>query len=505
MADWFSLFYVEQSTPDEVVVFLVLGTLAALVVAFTLYALILVALWRWRMAGKGRLRSILLPSRKRLKANLGEYLLASTTALLLTFSVAARHDVVQAVLEQPVESLNEAALRDVLHIDSVNAGVFRAAGASDDVAEAVAGKLSGRDLAAAEVELLRDISVRDFVHPMLRAGLPDNASRLLLTSSLALQGRTATMPTRGQLLFAAATLLLFFVGWSGWRRIRELQVAESEPDWSALAKRLSVPALCVPLLLVSAAAADNPERITRAAHALAMIEAADTTAPRTAWINDFVTGDVVSARLSPDSVTRRIRGMSVELGSHRSSFDSVKAQLDDTARRLRAADSVARSVERRLAVLRQRLANDSVATTRAHASADARLDALEARLSALSRLDTLAAETRLARDDARRAVALAAALSDSIRGLRRDVIRQLQILENRLPTTGHVLIVGIGSNTGYRVRGPTSGRGNGTGLHALVPGDYTVTENGADPETLTVAAGRAYTVRLTRAPPPPVR
>jgi hypothetical protein len=504
MADWFSLFYVEQSTPDEVVVFLVLGTLAALVVAFTLYALILVALWRWRMAGKGRLRSILLPSRKRLKANLGEYLLASTTALLLTFSVAARHDVVQAVLEQPVESLNEAALRDVLHIDSVNAGVFRAAGASDAVAEAVAGKLSGRDLAAAEVELLRDISVRDFVHPMLRAGLPDNASRLLLTSSLALQGRTATMPTRGQLLFAAATLLLFFVGWSGWRRIRELQVAESEPDWSALAKRLSVPALCVPLLLVSAAAADNPERITRAAHALAMIEAADTTAPRTAWINDFVTGEVVSARLSPDSVTRRIRGMSVELGSHRSSFDSVKAQLDDAARRLRAADSSAASVERRIAALQQRLASDSAAAARTHASIDARIGSFEGRLSALNRLDTLAAETRLARDDARRAVALVGVLNDSINALRQATARELSLLSRRLPAVGHVLIVGIGGDGDYRASGPTPVSGNGTGLHELRPGSYTVTGNGARTESLSVAAGRAYTVRLRRAQPPPI-
>jgi hypothetical protein len=343
------------------------------------------------------------------------------------------------------------------------------------------------------------MSVRDFVHPMLRAGLPENASRLLLTSSLVLQGRSTKVPTRGHLLFAAAALLIFFVAWSGWRRIRELQVAESEPDWSALAKRLSVPALCVPLLLVSAAAADNPDRITEAAQSLAGIEASESsTSPRIGWINDFVAGEVAATRMSPERVTRRIGEVSDGLRSHQADLDSLNARLAVTSSWLREADSLARSIDLRLALLQQRLANDSVGAARVREAADARISALERRLSALSRIDSLAAEARLARDDARRAFALAAAMVDSIRGLRAAVSR----VEARLPDRALVLIVGIGADGAYVARGPTNVRGVGTGLHELVPGSYTVTGNGARESTLTVSAGRAYTVRLTRPPSP---
>jgi hypothetical protein len=501
MTDLFSFFYVEQATPDEVVVFLVLGGLAALVVAFTLYALILVVLWRWRMEGKGKLRAILLPSRKRLKANLGEYALATITALLLTFSVAARHDVVKSVLDQPVEDVDHAALRAVLHMDSVSPAPFLKSGATAEQARAFAGKLEGRELVDAERELLRQISVRDFVVPMLRAGLPENASRLLLTSSLVLQGRTRKVPTRAHLLFAAAALLIFFVAWSGWRRIRELQVAESEPDWSALAKRLSVPALCVPLLLVSAAAADNPERISRAAQSLAVIEASDSAAsPRTPWIDQFVLGDVAAARMSPERVTRRIGEVSEGLRSHGADLESLNARLFETSSRLIEADSVARDIERRLALLHQRLTNDSLVSARGRDVADARTRALEGRISALSRLDTIAAEARLARDDARRALAHSAAFADSVRALRLAVSREISMMQARLPSRALVFIVGIGAAGDYDVSG-TNDAGVGTGLHELAPGSYTVTGNGANPARVTVAAGRAYTVRLTPAAP----
>jgi hypothetical protein len=63
-----------------------------------------------------------------------------------------------------------------------------------------------------------------------------------------------------------------------------------------------------------------------------------------------------------------------------------------------------------------------------------------------------------------------------------------------------VFIVGIGAAGDYDVSG-TNDAGVGTGLHELAPGSYTVTGNGANPARVTVAAGRAYTVRLTPAAP----
>ena len=63
----------EQTAPDEVVIFLLLGTLLTLLIAFVNYAIVLVVLSRWIVRVHNTLRMLLFPSASRIKKYTAEY------------------------------------------------------------------------------------------------------------------------------------------------------------------------------------------------------------------------------------------------------------------------------------------------------------------------------------------------------------------------------------------------------------------------------------------------
>src|SRR5690606_25838345 len=120
--------FAEQTTADEVIVFLLICVVLALATAFLLYAAILGVLWRVRLREMVPLPALLLPSRDQFGRHLGEYVLAASTSLLLTLTIAARHDAVQTILDYPLHEVDVAEIRQAFPFGEVETSDLAAAG-----------------------------------------------------------------------------------------------------------------------------------------------------------------------------------------------------------------------------------------------------------------------------------------------------------------------------------------------------------------------------------------
>jgi len=89
--NWLRALYAEQTTPDEIVVFLLLGTFITLLIAFTIYAVVLIMLSRWRIEQHVSVWALLFPPLSRIRKYTAEYVMSTLTALLLTLSVSVKH------------------------------------------------------------------------------------------------------------------------------------------------------------------------------------------------------------------------------------------------------------------------------------------------------------------------------------------------------------------------------------------------------------------------------
>src|SRR5262245_47047805 len=113
--------FAEQTTPDEVIIFVLLCVGLALLFAFGLYALILMLVWRSHQRATIKLRSLLFPSGAQLREYLPDYALAVVTSTLLTFTVAARDDAVQNLLDYPLVKLETNDIVRALPLNRIDA------------------------------------------------------------------------------------------------------------------------------------------------------------------------------------------------------------------------------------------------------------------------------------------------------------------------------------------------------------------------------------------------
>lgn len=512
MAPRLRMLVAQQTTPDEVVLFLLLTVVAALVLAFVLYALLLTGFWRWRLRGVASIRALLFPRLGQLRAYAPEYALVTLTSLLLSLTIVERNDVVQMIHGYEIERLPAPAaeaIRTAMPFRSVDDADLQAEDeAGDPLVAAVVAVLSG---AAAPTAALAEVSAAALLRPMLAAG--EGGRGLAALQAIAGElGPSAwsRVVNRRTLLGAAVLLLLLYAAWLAWSRGRAVETdPDASVDYRRLAGRLAVPALCVALLLSAATRAGDPDRYARSALATAGLvdlnpagaaieqglraamarQAADVSKLRylVAGSDEIPSLADLAARI--DAATRQVDAVDASLAALQVTIGRDRAAAGSAARALeRRADAIAASAEAaRVAADAARVATDAAA--RRADALDRQLEAVRAdlgRLEATLRREAAAtAEVgrRLDQTDTR-----VAGLAEMIRALRAEVA----------PTTG-ILFVAAQPEDTYRIqpRAPNARpiSGEWTGAHALPAGVYVVSARGRS-QVVTLAAGDAATVRF---------
>ncbi len=89
--------FVEQTTPVEVLIIILVCIAGGMIISFILYAFFVLAIWSMRFRKKVTLRYVLFPSNKHVKEHLGKYLLSGLTTLIVVSTLVTKHDLIDAV------------------------------------------------------------------------------------------------------------------------------------------------------------------------------------------------------------------------------------------------------------------------------------------------------------------------------------------------------------------------------------------------------------------------
>jgi hypothetical protein len=248
----------QQTTPDELLVFIVLAALVALLLAFAFYASVLGLLWRGRLREFTTFRALLLPDRDQLRRHAGEYGLAIATALLLTLSVTARADVVAQIHATPLQDIRAEVVNRSLPLGAmIREGDPRVEPPELIVPEHVA-----------------SMPASTLLLPLLASGQKDRAEFVARSLAGPILERSWARFITDRVLAGAAVLLL--MGYATWLALSMSRVVSEAKrarltDYQGLWRRLLVPALCLALLLTAAVGANDVQRAAQGA--VASVEA----------------------------------------------------------------------------------------------------------------------------------------------------------------------------------------------------------------------------------------
>lgn len=267
--DWLKVFYAEQTSADEMVIFLLLGTFFTLLMAFTIYALVLFILSRWRMEKKIPLWLLFFPPVSSIRKYIAEYTMSTLTALLLTLSVTIKHQQVDQVLTQDIGLIGQSLVRSAIKYDDPTS---------------LEASLSG--LNSSEKKLLlwlqkesakkAGVTAQQLIGPLLDQGMSEQADLIVRTVVQNLTENDAPIldvSTLERILVITAILLLISVAvWFGYQRWKGLKTqAASKLAYNSIIKKLALPAVCIPLLLLSSAALQDNDRLVNSAMAKASL------------------------------------------------------------------------------------------------------------------------------------------------------------------------------------------------------------------------------------------
>lgn len=493
--NWLKALYAEQTTPDEVVIFLLLGTFITLVIAFFFYVLVLLVLSSVRMKGPHSLRELLFPSGARIRKYAAEYVMGILTAVLLSLTVMAKHDVVETVLAQDISSIGYETVLEALPNGKLTQDELEDAGASPENAKMIADWLEN---GAVKPATMRADSL---IRPLLEAGMTDNANLIVRAIVENLPIAADSLMLQIILLVAAVTLLLGYVIWFGLQRWKEMQKERAgEPAYASILKRLSLPAVCIPLLFVSAVALEDASRIVDSAVAAAAITALPEESPFSEAVEkqaespdpgvsaedlDAVNASMQQLDTELAQIARNIATLETRLASSMQSTRVTIDRLEETTSQLRrAADERTRQVDADIAGLRQDL---EISLQRLNQQMERFAEVAEQALN-------------LARSDSGRIDEIENALSQ----LQLEIRRLAQVMAQQGSTTGLLLVQNANSGGRYQVRrGSANGAivdsGVGLGLHVLPAGRYVITGDASRSANQVIDADEAGTVRLQRA------
>ena len=212
----------EQSSPAEVLVFLAVIVAIFLVSSFLIYVLIMAVL-RLGLSEKVPLRRVLFPSGKRLRENLGDYVLAASTSILLALTLASKHDLVQQIRNYDMDKVKPGAVAILFDF-----------GLPDELLQRIS----------------EQAKLTDVVQPLLEAGKVEQ-SDLLVRSVIPHVPKGWLTPQ--VLIIACIILAIFYLLWLARSRYGALKSSpDSAPKYAATFRPLLTLAVCVGLLLASA-------------------------------------------------------------------------------------------------------------------------------------------------------------------------------------------------------------------------------------------------------------
>lgn len=497
MHEWLRVLYAEQTGPDEIVVFLLIGAAAAFVLAFLIYAIVLVALWRWRIGSAHSLGALIFPSRARLRRYAAEYAVAATTGLLLSFTVATRHAVVEAVLARDIGEIGQEAVLSALPFGMPSHTDLTEAGADSAAASEFIDWL--RTSSAGDVGIRAD----DFLRPLLNAGLIENGTFLAQAAVRGLEIEESGTMIQRILLAVAIALLIGYAVWFGWQRVREVQQrGEADPEYSEIAKRLAVPALCIPLLLISATKLDDPDRIARSAAAAASLSASESA---NLWMDSLIAQQAVRTRQSflYEQMQRQDSSAIALLTLFRERMDSIEADFAALATSFEALESRLRGdiEDAQSARLELQEALDDLAADLATLQQnldDVALAHADTQEELADRMEALRTRLATSAQEAQRALAAADAQGERLTGLEQTVGRLREIMAaNQEARPAYLLVVNDqgGAHAIQNAGGQVIRRGTGRYvLHAIAPGTYVMQDQNFQPNRVTLSAGSAAAV-----------
>lgn len=469
--NWLASLYAEQTTPNDIIVFLFLGTLFTLSIAVAAYSIILVVVWQLRYKDEYELKVLLLPTLKNIRANLGDYVLATFTALLLLFTVSAKHDVVDQVLNGD--------LTEIDHVTASSAFPFQdltpASGQQDETEiEKVVAWAKG------QADETLSIKAADMILPLLKNNFTEGANIITRALVEKLEISQSAVKVQRWILALAVGLLIGYVLWFGWRRWYRIDNQEKTLKYADVIKRLSAPAVCIPLVLISALELGDPEHLEASAMAaMAAQEEPDT-----------------SLSLAVDQLARKTLGPPLYRRGDEESrvtglIDEQLAQLESHQAQLQDHDRAISALVADMTKLQQHISTLDALVPRV-SSLESQMDAIAGRIDGVDNLaDELAGlqqEVRVlerrvgerinsAVSLANRAMSATGTLAARVSPVEQDV-RRLKAAAGK--TKKGLLLVrdvsggggnySVRDNTGRRVPGAT---GSLIGVHLLEPGIYT--------------------------------
>ena len=487
--NWLTAIYAEQTTPDEVVIFLMLGTFLTLLIAFFIYAVVLVVLSRWRMKEGYTLRMLLFPSAARIRKYSAEYAMGTLTALLLALTVSSKHVAVQSVLAHDIGAVGHQTIREALPFGRLDAHELVDVDVDADTAEKIAAWL------ADGVARPAAISAESMVRPLLEAGMSENANMIVRAIVNNLPTVSNSKILQRALLVSAVLLLLGYVLWFGVQRWKELQQSRAnEPGYASIIKRLSLPAVCIPLLLVSAVALEDSERIVKSTVAAAAVTSTAVETPISRVIENQVAVISSRGRLLDASDLEQLNQNLQRLGKR---VDASMNQVSSLESRLRDSETALDAAAAKLGRNADARASD------ARAAFAALKDGLSDVQTILrDQLDSVAELAREARANAGAAAAKIGPLEQAIAELDRNLRGLGTSIKQQGTRPGLLLVQNFNGNGRYTIQQSSnnSGAGSGTtvGLHVLAPGTYRITGNGSGQVSRRIQSDRAQTVIFQR-------
>lgn len=511
MFDYLNALLREQTSADEVLTFVFLVTLVSLLVAFAAYVVALAIIWKLWLRKETPLLPLIAPGRTQLRKYAPEYVLAIVTSLLLTYTVAARHNTVELILANDVQVLDAVELRASLS-NGVPLHLLDFDPPASRLDSAIV-KLTRSD--SARAGLLDGVGIRTLLRPLLKAGRESDAAAIIAAAARRVPPSSLPFAPQTALLIVAILLLLAYAAWFAYGRASAKDDNSPElSEYKKIGARFSIPAVCIALLLATALGPKNEIRAAKAAlerarsdvltgdevTLAARIEAAlprqqdrmqlldAFVRPATLPVEDTLQSTIISltrqiAELMDSSSAHAARITASE-GMLRTLPDTLAAPFPEIRDGLAAAARLARELgglPDAVRALEADVRGAAEAARRDQINLSSRLDALQRTIASLN------SELR----------GQITQLRDSVNGLQ----VQLAAMSQRPPVAaslGYVLVV-ADPGQGYTVIG--GGRtvtDSGTALHALPPGTYTIRSANIRVPPVELQPGGSATVRIAR-------
>lgn len=333
------------------------------------------------------------------------------------------------------------------------------------------------------------------IQPLLASGMTENANLVVRAVVGTVEPNDELEVLRITLLGASVVLLLGYVIWFSTQRWREMQRDQSrEPAYATILKRLSLPAVCIPLLFVSAVALEDSERMVDSAIASAATNEPEQPEPLVDAIGEVATNGVDPGDL--DELNQRLNELSGQIDDLSREILTMGRSVDDTGRGLDEAIAGAnRNLESHINSSEQRFANLEAAIEELKQGLDEAFSQWEGNIRRAIATGERAAE--MARQNGNRIEELENALEE----LRAETRRAIQLAGRQSSQPTLLFVQNFQGNRTFQVRRNNSNTpiasGRYDGLYPISPGTYDISGDGACFENdVTVTAGEITTVNM---------